>query len=212
MALKIDVRCGFISSAIFRGDLTVQISKRIAITTFTTLALAVPLPATLHAQAGALITLVMPAGQFGSDKFTDLLVNSLGAAKGFCGALDQAYRVDCLADQIDQLAKDIPADSDYAEMRGILEQTSKDMQSLARANRDAAKPRQRASAGGSGTSRPLTPVRDASLASINQQATAILERTETLLLRTPDDDTGKKLHYTRIAEAIGSNKTLLRST
>ena len=171
---------------------------------------------TVHAQAaGALITLVMPSGEFGSARFTDLLVNSLGAAKGFCGALDESYRADCLAERIGSLASDIPEGSDYDEVRQLLQQTSRDIASVARSNRDASKPRQRASTGGSApqtSSRPLTPVTQASLASVNQQATAILERSETILLRTPDDDSGKRLHYTRIAEAIGSNKTLLRST
>ncbi|MEX0280644.1 MAG: hypothetical protein AB3N13_05565 [Arenibacterium sp.] len=188
------------------------ISKRMTVSTLTALALTVPAPSMLHAQAGALITLVVPAGQFGSDQFTDLLVNSMGAAKGFCGALDKSYRVDCLAERIDQLAEGIPDDSDYAEVRELLEQTSRDMESLVRSNRDAGKPRQRASTGSQATSRPLSPVNEAALANVNERATAILERTETLLLRTPDDDSGKKLHYTRIAEAIGSNKTLLRST
>ena len=96
-----------------------------------------------------------------------------------------------------------------------MNQTSQDMANLARRNRDSSKPRQNVSTGGSSpqaTTRPLTAVRADSQASVNQQAEAILQNTETLLLRTPDDDTGKKLHYTRIAEAIGSNKTLLRST
>lgn len=194
------------------GSLLMQISKRITVSAAAALALTLPLPSSVHAQAGAVITLVMPAGQFGSDQFTDLMVNSLGAAKGFCGALDQAYQADCLAERLGALADDIPADSDYAEVRDLLEQTSRDISSLTRSNRDAAKPRQRAAAGSQSSTRPLTPVREASLATVNQQAIAILERTETLLLRTPDDDSGKKLHYTRIAEAIGSNKTLLRST
>lgn len=190
------------------------ISKRITVSTLTALALAMPVPTLVNAQAGALVTLVVPAGQFGSDQFTDLLVNSLGAAKGFCGALDDSYQVDCLAERLNRLAGSIPEDSDYAEVRDLLEQSSKEMAALARSNRDTGKPRQSASTGGANaqaTTRPLTPVRDSSLAEVNQQAAAILERTETLLLRTPDDDTGKKLHYTRIAEAIGSNKTLLRS-
>ncbi|MEX0337800.1 MAG: hypothetical protein AB3N11_02055 [Arenibacterium sp.] len=189
-----------------------MISKRITVSTLTALALTVPAPTLVHAQAGAIVTLVVPAGQFGSDQFTDLLVNSLGAAKGFCGALDKPYQVDCLAERINRLADSIPGDSDYAEVRELLEQTSRDMASLARSNRDASAPRQRASTGSQATTRPLTPIREASLATVNEQATAILERTETLLLRTPDDDSGKKLHYTRIAEAIGYNKTLLRST
>ena len=190
--------------------------NRVPILTLAAVSLVAPLPQMASAQApvGALVTLVMPAGQFGSEQFTDLLVGSLGAARNFCGALEKSYQADCLAERIGNLADEIPADSDYGEIREVLEETSREISQLARANRDPALPRQNASSGGStpqATTRPLTPVSADQLASVNQQAAAILERTETLLLRSPDDESGKKLHYTRIAQAIGSNKTLLRS-
>ena len=177
------------------------------------LALAAPLPTTVLAQGGAgtILTFIVPAGNFGSKNFTDLVVNTLGAAKQFCGVLDRAYQTDCLADRLNQMAEDIPEDSDYAEVRQVLAQASREMTDLTRRNRDRAQPRKTASAGGDST-RPLTPVAPDRLASVNAEATAILDRTQTLLLRSPDDEGGKKLHYARIAEAIGSNKTLLRST
>ena len=178
---------------------------------------AAPLPLPVQAQTpvGTLITFVVPSGDFGSKNFTDLLVNTMGAAKAFCGKLDTAYRVDCLAERIGKLANDIPADSDYAEVRQVLNDTAREMSALARANRDRTLPRRTASVGGSApqrTTRPLIPVSPGALAAVNQQAAAILDRTQTLLLRSPDDEGGKKLHYARIAEALGSNKTLLRST
>lgn len=191
--------------------------SRFSITLMAAGAIALPLPTLVHAQApvGGVVTFVVPAGGFGSSRFTDVIVGSLSAASKFCGALDSAYRVDCLAERIGKMAADIPEDTDYEEIKDVLNQTSQDMANLARRNRDSSKPRQNVSTGGSSpqaTTRPLTAVRADSQASVNQQAEAILQNTETLLLRTPDDDTGKKLHYTRIAEAIGSNKTLLRST
>lgn len=187
--------------------------KRYSILSLAAAALSFSLAPDARAQspAGAIITLVMPAGSFGSDRFTDLMVNSLAGARGFCGALGKAYQVDCLAERISNLSNQIPSDTDYGEVKQILNQTAQDMNRLARANRDVTLPRQNASTSGQSTTRPLTPVSEDRLAEISQQAAAILERTETLLLRTPDEDSGKKLHYTRIAQAIGSNKTLLRS-
>ena len=189
---------------------------QLSIATLSAGALAFPLSAPLQAQApvGAVVTLVMPAGDFGSTKFTDLLVNTLGAARGFCGALDKSYQVDCLAERLGRMASDIPEDSDYAEVKQMLDNASREMEQLARSNRDSGKPRASASAGGSlpqATTRPLTPVSAGSIASVNEQAAAILDRTQTMLLRSPDDEGGKSLHYARIADAIGSNKTLLRS-
>ena len=190
--------------------------KRLPLLALAAASVAAPIPSPVFAQApaGTLITYVMPAGQFGSKQFTDVIVTSLGAAKSFCSQLDQSYQIDCIAERLDKMARDIPKDSDYQEVRDLLASTSKEMASVARKNRDRSQPRKAASSGGSNpqaTSRPLTPVASASLLEASRQAAAILDRTETLLLRSPDDDSGKSLHYTRIAEAIGSNKTLLRS-
>lgn len=186
---------------------------RVTMATLAAAGLALPMsgPVTAQSPVGALVTFVMPAGDFGSKNFTDLVVNSLGAAKAFCGKLDQSYRVDCLAERIAKMSNDIPADSDYAEVKQVLDATARDISNLARANRDRTRPRQNASAGSIATARPLTPVSPAAQAAVNAQASAILDRTQTLLLRSPDDESGKKLHYTRIAAALGSNKTLLRS-
>lgn len=178
------------------------------------LAVGAPVPVLAQAPVGALYSIVLPAGQFGSDQFTDAIVNSLTAASKFCGGLGKQYQVDCLAERIGQMASEVPTDSDYAEVRSVLQDTSKKMEQLARSNRDRAAPRRAAQSGGSNpirTSRPLTPINQASVASVNQQAAAILQQAETLLLRSPNDQKGKKLHYARIADALGSNKALLRS-
>lgn len=189
------------------------ISPRNAFLTVAAIGLIMPLPAQVDAQTplGTILTFVVPSGKFGSNNYTNVVVNSLAAAKKFCGALDSAYRVDCLAERIGAMANEIPDDSDYAEVRGILAKTSNDMANLARANQDRTLPRATAATSEIQTTRPLTPVAPAAASSTNAQAAAILDATTTLLLRTPDDDSDKKQHYTRIAEALGSNKTLLRS-
>ncbi|MEX0339603.1 MAG: hypothetical protein AB3N11_11240, partial [Arenibacterium sp.] len=68
------------------------ITKRITVSTLAALALAVPVPSVVHAQAGAIITLVMPAGQFGSDPFTRVVGDLLGAARGFFVALERSHQ------------------------------------------------------------------------------------------------------------------------
>lgn len=173
---------------------------------FPTLVLAQPVPPVLY-------TVILPAGEFGSQNFTKFLSNGLASAHKFCSQLDQAYQADCLAERIEGVADQIPKDSDYADAQAALKSASDKINALARANRDTSLPRGNASVGGTqATSRPLTPVATTSLASVNSQAAAILQETETLLLRSASTSQSKQIHYQRIADALGSNKVLLRST
>jgi len=49
------------------------------------------------------------------------------------------------------------------------------------------------------------------LSSAAAQALVVIENTETLLLRSPDTSVEQAAQFQQIAEAIGSNKVLLRS-
>lgn len=165
---------------------------------------------------GAVYTVVIPAGEFGSPAYTSVVVNGIAAARKFCGDLgDEAYVVDCLAERLGVIAQEIPADSDYTDVQVALKATSDKLAELARQNRDSDLPRARAARQGSAaperTTRPLTPVSRASTAQVNQQAIAILDETETLLLRSAESSSEKLAQYSRIAEAVGSNKVLLRA-
>ncbi len=166
------------------------------------------------APVGLVYTVVLPASGFGSPAFTSFVVGSLAAAQKFCAEIkEQAYRVDCLAERFGALAKSIPKDSDYAEVQSVLKSASDQLANLARSNRDRALPRGRATRPGSTetTTRPLTPVSAEATASVNQQARAILDNTETLLLRSAEVSQSKTAQFAQIADAIGSNKVLLRA-
>ena len=56
----------------------------------------------------------------------------------------------------------------------------------------------------------MPPVSDAPAADVNPRATAILQEAQTGLLRSADT-ADKRAQYARIADAIGSNKVLLRA-
>ncbi|MBK0325983.1 hypothetical protein I5535_01630 [Rhodobacteraceae bacterium F11138] len=167
------------------------------------------------ASAQAVYTVIIPGGGFGSQAFTDVVAGGIAAAQAFCGELDDdSYKVDCLAERLGQVAKDIPRDSDYAEVQQILKDTADQLADLARANRDPNGVRGRAVSKGETpvtTSRPLNPVAPEALPSVNQQASAILDNTQTLLLRSAEGSESKALQYSRIADALGSSKVLLRS-
>ena len=160
-----------------------------------------------------LYTVVIPAGEFGSAAYTAVVVSGLAAVKKFCGALDEAYRIDCLAERFSVLSQSIPKNSDYAEVQRVLKSASDQMASLARSNRSKELPRGKATAPGSNqtTTRPLTPTSRATSAQVNRQAQAILASTETLLLRSGAGSRSKTLQYAKIARAVGSNKVLLRT-
>lgn len=165
---------------------------------------------------GALIyTVILPPGEFGSIAYTSVVVGGLAAVREFCAELkDTAYRVDCLAERFGALAKSIPKNSDYDEVQKALKSASDQLAELARNNRDRSLPRGRATRPGSSqtTSRPLTPVSSAAAAQVNQQAQVILAETQTLLLRSAEGSQSKISQYAQIADAIGSNKVLLRAT
>jgi len=171
-------------------------------------------------------TVIIPAGEFGSGAFTSVLTGGLAAAREFCGALaDETYRVDCLAERIGALANSVPRNTDYDEVKQILESVSEQLATLARSNRDPSRPRARvarqspstetsgdASAGTSQTStRPLTPVNSASVVQVNLEARVILDQSGTLLLRSAEGSQSKIAQYSQIADALGSNKVLLRA-
>ncbi len=182
---------------------------------FTALAITAALPLQSLAQVpGALYTVVVPAGQFGSPAFASVVVGGIAAAKKFCADLgDSAYRVDCLAERLAVVAQDIPDDSDYGEVSEVLQATSDQLAALARQNRDLSRSRSHATREGTEekTTRPLTPVSPSAAASVNQQAIEILDSTETILLRSAESSTEKRNQYAQIAEAVGSNKVLLRA-
>ncbi len=170
------------------------------------------MPATAQ---GLIYTVILPAGEFGSKNYTDVVTGNIAAAQKFCAELDNdSYKVDCLAERLGQISDEIPRDSDYEEVKKILKDTSKQLEDLARKNRDTTLPRGRAVSPSNpdvSTTRPLTPIRPESVPSVNAQASQILGNTETLLLRSAASSESKALQYTRIAEAIGSSKVLLRS-
>ncbi len=171
-------------------------------------------PVVAQGVPGAIIyTVILPAGEFGSVAYTAVVVSGLTAAKKFCGSLDEAYRIDCLAERFSVLSKDIPKDSDYEEVQRVLKSASDQMASLARSNRSQDLPRGKATRPGTTetTTRVLTPTSRETSAQVNQQAQAILAQTETLLLRSAAGSRSKSLQYSKIAKAVGSNKVLLRT-
>ncbi|WP_102109277.1 hypothetical protein [Oceaniglobus roseus] len=193
----------------------------------TTLVVATGVPQDAQAQSrggasatiGGAGSLIRPGGAGVSfNRITNLateqivfLVQSIGA---FCSKLpDRRYEVDCLADQYEQVASTMARNGEYAGARQAIEQTSKRLRGLAAANRAAdAQPAQLAGTKTAhASSRPIVPIDRARTKAARVRAAQIVEEGQTLLLRSAERSERRKVAYTQIAEALESNKVLLRS-
>ncbi|MEX0300785.1 MAG: hypothetical protein AB3N24_00035 [Leisingera sp.] len=172
-------------------------------------------PALAQSPGAIIYTVVVPAGEFGSAAFLTQLLGALSAAKAFCRATgDSALQVDCLSERLEGAAAGIPKGTDYDEVRGVLQDASSKLKRLARQNRDPERSRVTVASQSNPsdrTARPLTPVNPSALAAVNQQAALILEEAATVLLRSAEEAQERQTQYAQIADAIDSNKVLLRS-
>jgi hypothetical protein len=174
----------------------------------------VPDPSVFVPDFAGRVAALGPEAEVLSTANTDKVVDILQAGQAFCVSLPESvYAVDCLAERMQAAAEAMPATGDYAEARAALLSGAARLNALARANADPAKPRVSAQTadGGLSTTRPLVPVRPEQLAAVTAQAQAIVDETETLLLRSAESSAARKVHYERIAAAVESNKVLLRS-
>lgn len=150
-----------------------------------------------------------------TESATRAIVQGLQDSTRFCASVPQLeYRVDCLSERLEAVAAAIPAGGDYAAARALLVRTADDLGALVSANAATDLPQARISRGGDAplaTSRPLRPVATAALPEVAARAEAILQETETLLLRSSTGTAARTLAYQQIAAAVGSTKLLLRS-
>lgn len=156
-------------------------------------------------------------GAKGTVEMVSSIERALDSARSFCGQLkSDQYTIDCLSDQFASIAASLPRSGKMADVRQVFRQTSKKLAAVANRNRASRAEMPRVHAAREGqlsnrTSRPLVPVRKSLQSRANAQAVAVLQEAQTQLLRSASSSASRKLHYQRIAAAIGSNKVLLRS-
>jgi len=147
---------------------------------------------------------------------TTLIILQIDQNERLCGALGDEYIIGCFARTYRELAKDIPANGDYAEARETILKTARELDNLVRRNIDRQKPavtaRMTTPSGQTVRTPPIAAVRADRAPQLNRQAADILEEAETVLLRSASSDATRSIHYQRIAAAVGSNKVLLRSS
>lgn len=139
------------------------------------------------------------------------LSTRLSQMKSLCTDTD-GFVVDCLAERIETLVLDASDLHGHKEMKQILRDTAEELRQLARANSDRTAPRARiTSPDGQRSTRPLVAVTPSRRSSAHRQAIAILEEAETKLLRSSAQSAARASQYQQVANALGSNKVLLRS-
>lgn len=148
-----------------------------------------------------------------STETTRQIIDEINAGVAFCKQLvRQEYMVDCLSDRLQSVADGLSAVGEYSEVRAALEAAAQKLHALALANSSADLPQTVHRSAGRSSSRPLTAVSDAALASVNGQAAAIIESTKLVLLRSSENSERRRVAFEQISQVVDSTKVLLRSS
>lgn len=142
-------------------------------------------------------------GQNLSDRLTNTVVSILITEFRRCSGIDLYYRTDCYKWVFRMAWQEIDGNRAYRSAQTALEKVDRTLGAFVTANIDRSKPFK---LHGVQIYRPIKPEAEPRARAVTARA---LEEAETVLLRAPDDAGD---HYVRIAEAINSNKVLLRST
>ncbi len=137
-----------------------------------------------------------------SNATTRSIVKTLSRGGDRCSRQPAAYRCDCYRWVYKRAANQLEGNGAYSEAKGALEQVERSLAAVVAQNRDSTQPTRRRAL------ETYTPVKPAAIPKVNRAAVQAMAKAETVLLRSPAN---KQEHYTRIAQAINSNKVLLRS-
>ncbi|MEM6304055.1 MAG: hypothetical protein AAF744_05000 [Pseudomonadota bacterium] len=146
---------------------------------------------------------------------TESVTSAILGSYAVCArVIPEEYQVDCLREQLEEIAAALPDSGEYAEAKDILEEAARKLDRIVRANASPTLPPVRASTVVSGKpikTKPLRAVRPESVRAAKRQAAAVIEEAETKLLRSAQASDRRLIAYAQMARAVGSNKTLLRS-
>ena len=137
-----------------------------------------------------------------SSKATKAVVTTLTRGFDRCGTLPREYKFDCFRQTYKLAAQKLNGNQAYAEAYKALTLVEDTLTKAVNQNLD---PTQSPRRKGLNFYRAVKP---AAVPQIKRQAERSMRQAETILLRSPAN---KQVHYARIAEAVNSNKVLLRS-
>lgn len=137
-----------------------------------------------------------------SSRSTRAVVTTLTRGFDRCGTLPQVYKFDCYRHTYKLAAQKLDSNQAYAEAAKALVLVEETLTQAVKKNLD---PAQKPVRKGLNFYRAVKP---AAVPQVKRQTERAMRQAETILLRSPAE---KKVHYVRIAEAVNSNKVLLRS-
>ncbi|MEM1045649.1 MAG: hypothetical protein AAGL24_05845 [Pseudomonadota bacterium] len=147
-----------------------------------------------------------------SDSATNATVRLIGEVEQVCRSVSPEYRISCLGDGFKWVGKTMPNRPDYRAARSAISKAGSRLQSIAKQNRDRGAPVGTTTQGREWKARKkFTPVEKSKLRSANAAAVAAIQEAETRLLRAGENSDKRRVHYQRIAAAMGSTKRILRS-
>jgi len=131
-----------------------------------------------------------------------------------CSAYTDVWRVDCLSNELERMANQLPNDRASAQAKADIRAAAEKLRMLAEQNADPAQPAVRRSVELDGkkrtTTRPITAVAPERVVATNLAADQVITELSTTLLRSASSSNAAE--FTRVAAAVDSTKVLLRST
>jgi hypothetical protein len=140
-----------------------------------------------------------------SGTLVDRVIQIIRVGERECGGLPLEYRADCLQQTFRRAAQEAEKGGAYSAAAAHLRSAATRISSLVARNVD---PVARPIAKGTKSYRA---VKKSAVRAVNAAAAAIVTETETKLLRSAGSSQQRKVHYQRIAQAVGSTKRILRS-
>lgn len=120
----------------------------------------------------------------------------------YCRRLDTVYRYDCYRQAYIVASRHMNGNPAYAEAQKALDGVVASLDGIVKRNADPAAPRAQRNL------QTFTPIKPAAAPQAKKEFVKALDEAETILLRSADKG---NVHFARIAEAVNSNKVLMRS-
>ena len=156
-----------------------------------------------------------PEKKKASVRETRKVTRNIESVNDRCDEVPTRLKIDCIAQRYEILAQSPELSGEYDNVRKALKSAAKQLCEVAENASDPAAPKERLTVERNGSTkavgRPLTPVAAEKQEEAFAAAIKIIEETETLLLRSAGTSKRRQVSYQRIAQAMDSNKVLLRS-
>ncbi|MEM5585752.1 MULTISPECIES: hypothetical protein [unclassified Roseibium] len=140
-----------------------------------------------------------------ADDVTGAIVRQINRGTAECGRIDKVYRIDCMRQVYKQAAGATGNRRDYSAVNGELRKLSRTLNGIVGKNVDRKAGKIKV---GNKSYRAVT---RKALRQASGQASQAVSEAATKLLRSGGNAKKRKVHYTRIANAVNSSKKILRS-